>query len=786
MTKDERRADVATILAAVAVALVSVAPFARGLASGATFYFRDLSRHFFPVRRFVAEGLRAGEVRYWLPWVHEGEPLPLPPPVSYPVDLLQVLAPHEAFFSLLLALHVPLAAVAFFALARGLGFTRTAAAAGALVYALGGFTLSTLSLYFLLQATAWAPLLVLALVRAAEGPGWRWVGLAGLASATALSTMGVEIAGQAILVGVLLAAGRGSRGAVARVATAIALGFALVAPSLLWAADLMAGSARAQGFATQDTLAFSLHPASLLQVGVAGLFGDLAYLTNRHWSHKFTGGMPYFLSLYLGTAALALAVVGARFGGVARRRLLCLAGLALVLGLGRFAGLDVVLDALPALRSFRFPAKAFFSVHVAVSVMVAAGIASLAGGADRRPWRWLGVLGLCLGGPLVVAPAVPLVVPGGAAQLLGWLFPPGYPDVAARAAEVLGDAAVGGALAVALGILALAVLRRHLAAAAAAGLAVALVAADLLRAGAGLNPMIAPERLRPTAESVALAAIVRAGGGRLFTCDAGFSGAVRGATGSIATDADLWTMGVLAETLTPAHNLALAVPTAYSRDLTMTSPIERVFGDRDEVGCARVAEIRDRLRAAGVRHVISFRPLDVEGLRLVAAAAPRRVAPLRLYLHALDGALPLRAIASSVRPAGSRSEAEALAREAGFQAAGGVAVEGGTATDGAEGEVRPVIEETDRLEFQVRASRPTVLVVRDGWGAGWSATVDGTAAPVLRADGRHRAVPVPAGRSRVVLSYRPPSLTTGLVIAAAGLALTLALLWRGRTSGRVA
>ena len=92
------------------------------------------------------------------------------------------------------------------------------------------------------------------------------------------------------------------------------------------------------------------------------------------------------------------------------------------------------------------------------------------------------------------------------------------------------------------------------------------------------------------------------------------------------------------------------------------------------------------------------------------------------------------------------------------------------------------MEGTDRLEFDVQASRPTVLVVRDGWAAGWSATVDAAAAPVLRADGRHRAVPVPAGRSRVVLSYRPPSLTPGLGIAAAALALTLGLLWRGRPS----
>lgn len=776
MTK-ERRAD---LLTGLLIAVVALLPFARGLLSGASFYFRDLGRHFFPHRLFVAEGLRAGEVRYWLPWVHEGERLPVPP-VSYPVDLLQALAPNEAFLSLLLALHVPLAALAFFVLGRGLGLGRTAAALGSLVYALGGFTLSALNLYYLLQAAAWAPLVVLALVKAAEGP-WSRAAAAGVVSAVALSTIGVEIVGQAFLAGAVLAAGRSSRGGGARLASAVGLGFGLAAPSLLWLADLVSGSVRAPGLSTQDALAFSLHPATLLQVGVAGLFGDLSDFTNRHWSHRFTGGFPYFMSLYLGAAAVVLAVVGARFGPLARRRLLGLAAIGLVLALGRFARLDLALDALPALRSFRFPVKAFFTVHLATSLLAASGLAALAAAGEKRPWRWLAGLGLALGALLVLAPVVPAAVPGGPARLLAWVFPPGYPDVGARAAEVLRDAAAGGAPALLLGILAAAVVRGRLTAAAAGGLAVALVAADLLRAGAGLNPMAAPERLRPSPGAAAVAGAVRAAGGRLFTCEAAFSGAVQEAAAQVPGDTDLWMSGVFAETLTPAHNLGLGVPTAFSRDLTMTSAVERVFARREETGCARVADIRERLRAAGVSHLLAFRPLDVPGLRLVASAAPPRTAPLRLYLHALDGALPLRAVAATVRPAASQGEAEALARAPGFQAAGGVAVEGGTASDGAFGEVRPVSEGTDRLELDVEASLPTVLVVRDGWAPGWSATVDGASAPVLRADGRHRAVPVPAGRCRVVLSYRPPPLRAGLGIAAVALALTVGLLWRGRPS----
>jgi len=48
--------------AAAIVAAVAFLPFARGLLAGQAFFFRDLSLHFFPLRRFALEGLRAGEL----------------------------------------------------------------------------------------------------------------------------------------------------------------------------------------------------------------------------------------------------------------------------------------------------------------------------------------------------------------------------------------------------------------------------------------------------------------------------------------------------------------------------------------------------------------------------------------------------------------------------------------------------------------------------------------------------------------------------------------------------
>ena len=84
MTPARRRETFAAAL----VGVVAFLPFLRGVASGASFYFRDLALQFLPARRLALDGLRAGEVRLWNPYLHEGVPLSLPA-IGYPLDLLQ-------------------------------------------------------------------------------------------------------------------------------------------------------------------------------------------------------------------------------------------------------------------------------------------------------------------------------------------------------------------------------------------------------------------------------------------------------------------------------------------------------------------------------------------------------------------------------------------------------------------------------------------------------------------------------------------------------------------------
>src|SRR5437773_5974303 len=63
----------------------------------------------------------------------------------------------------------------------------------------------------------------------------------------------------------------------------------------------------------------------------------------------------------------------------------------------------------------------------------------------------------------------------------------------------------------------------------------------------------------------------------------------------------------------------------------------------------------------------------------------------------------------------------------------------------------------DRPALLVTTRAPGLLVVADAWMPGWTATVDGRPAPVLRGNYAQRVIPLPeSGRHTVVMDYRPP------------------------------
>jgi hypothetical protein len=120
----------------------------------------------------------------------------------------------------------------------------------------------------------------------------------------------------------------------------------------------------------------------------------------------------------------------------------------------------------------------------------------------------------------------------------------------------------------------------------------------------------------------------------------------------------------------------------------------------------------------------------------------------------------------------TRREALVLSREA-----EGVELPTGSRSSRAE-----VARETAG-RIDLRAEGPGFLVVTEGWDPGWSATVDDSPVPLIRANAVHMGVVLGAGTHRVELTHFPRGLTGGLVLAGVGV-LALAAAGLGGRSPR--
>jgi hypothetical protein len=83
---------------------------------------------------------------------------------------------------------------------------------------------------------------------------------------------------------------------------------------------------------------------------------------------------------------------------------------------------------------------------------------------------------------------------------------------------------------------------------------------------------------------------------------------------------------------------------------------------------------------------------------------------------------------------------------------------------------------SDRIQSDVTTDSPALVFFGDSYSPGWRAIVNGMQMRILIANYNFMAVAVPAGRSHVVLEYKPQSFAIGLMCAAVGAVLLLGAL----------
>lgn len=185
----------------------------------------------------------------------------------------------------------------------------------------------------------------------------------------------------------------------------------------------------------------------------------------------------------------------------------------------------------------------------------------------------------------------------------------------------------------------------------------------------------------------------------------------------------------------------------------------------------------DLLSLANARYLVSPVPVSDERLKLLSAPAADAPAipamiggtapvacPYRgLYIYENGGSLPRFFLAGKARvfedseqllSALAAAGREELVSTAFLDAASARALpldRLGTQP----GSVRLVRYTADRIELEVEAASPSILVVTDSYSPYWHARLDGAETPLFAADHAFQGILVDAGRHAVVLQYRP-------------------------------
>jgi len=175
------------------------------------------------------------------------------------------------------------------------------------------------------------------------------------------------------------------------------------------------------------------------------------------------------------------------------------------------------------------------------------------------------------------------------------------------------------------------------------------------------------------------------------------------------------------------------------------------------------------LEGANVRYIVSMAPLANPQLREVyrgtALVYENTAALPRAYLVPSVQKLPEDRIRPTMEAGWNPAQTAFVPVEA------PVNVPTGPLT----GDARVTAHEADRVVVQTTASRAALMVLADNYYAGWTATIDGREAPVIRTNHTLRGVVVPEGTHTVEFTFHPDDLYTGFYLYLAGFAVLAAL-----------
>jgi hypothetical protein len=718
------------------------------------------------------EAVRSGSLPLWTNDLFFGAPFlaDYQSAVLYPPSIIVYALPFAMGFSTFLAFHVALAGwgMAHYVEHRCASGRGPAIVAG-LVFSLGGFLTSLISLTNQLVVAAWMPWALAAAERlAANGSRRHFLQLTlimvlqalGGGPETLLITVG--LIGASVVRGLT----RGSATWISSLAVLASLLFAaaLAGAQLLPTAEYALQTDRTGGLPYERVTAESIAPRSLLQLLVPHTFEAGAP------SFPPEGTIPLFWSLYVGILPLALAAAAVWLEPFGFWPLVFAVGLLLSFGNHTFVFSVLHQLAPQVVGAFRFPGKLFLLCHFALAVLSAEALEN----ASRQPRaRVATIVSLAAIGASCAAIAVAAsAAPDSLLRGFGYPLPPtlGASAKAILAARV-GVVATRGAL---LG--AAAVILFWLFARGAVGIRWLIFAVGAVTAVELFlihQPSLVFTDWNSLLQAGANKADTSKGGERWFHyCTRSPRCLPEGASG----------LGAWNGFLRPGDNVerqarvlwAALVPDApivYRRGAVAGSD---GFSTRAQQEFFRTLALLPRERAVhllaslGVSRLIGNESLG----QLAGLGEPNQDQETSTVEYALEGAAPRAYLAERVEAAPDVAAAFQRMSDPGFRPGRDaiLVAPGSTSFESPQaGKVTDRVIASASIEANVTLPAGGLLVICDTWFPGWQATVDGELAEIVPVNGIHRGVRLAAGDHHVEMRYQPRTLRWGLAVSVTAL-----------------
>ncbi len=369
-------------------------------------FFRDLNNYFYPLRFSLAEALKEGQFPLWNRHMAMGFPIlaDFQSGVFYPPHLLFVALPFFDAVRAVFIFHYLVAMIGSYALCRWWNYSRCYAMIGAIVFTLGGTTISLTNLLNHFQSAVWLPGAVLLWERFLRQRTWGRFLFFTLILINQLLAGSPEIYALTLIVLVLDGFAMRDVDGHARftrplwfLAGANLLVAAVSMVQLLPTIELFLSSRRQEPIPLREALDWSLDPWNLVNLIMLDKRVDMDL---GDGTQLFFGrNIPFFLSYYFG-AILLFGLCFWLFHSSVKDKLV-LGGLILVSLIFSFGAFTPVYPFLyhhvSLFRSFRYPEKWFFLTQAFLLFAVMKGLVGFSKSDRRQAMRSLAAVGTVCG-----------------------------------------------------------------------------------------------------------------------------------------------------------------------------------------------------------------------------------------------------------------------------------------------------------------------------------------------------------------------------------------------------